>query len=128
MKAPTMTPLGSTYWRLVEADGTPVPMGLFAASEPHLQVDFYNQRAAGFTAVNHFRTAIDRLGSRLRFDGIAATRRAGPPPAMEVESALMRSLAATRFYRISGDRLELLGADGSPVARFEARRAALCHA
>ena len=123
MKAQPMTPLGNTYWRLVEADGKHVPAGLSDAAEPHLQVDFYNQRAAGFTAVNHFRTAIDRLGSRLRFDGIASTRRAGPPPAMEVESALMRSLTATRFYRISGDRLELLGANGAPVARFEARLA-----
>ncbi len=123
MTAPTMTPLGSTYWRLVEVDGKHVPAGLSDAAEPHLQVDFYNQRAAGFTAVNHFRTAIDRLGSRLRFNGIASTRRAGPPPAMEVESALMRSLTATRFYRILGDRLDLLGANGAPVARFEARLA-----
>ena len=123
MKAQTMTPLGSTYWRLVEAEGKHVPAGLSDAADPHLQVDVYNQRAAGFTAVNHFRTAIDRFGSRLRFEGIASTRRAGPPLAMEVESALMRSLTARRFYRISGDRLELLGASGAAIAKFEARLA-----
>jgi heat shock protein HslJ len=123
MRAETIAALDNTYWRLVEADGKLVPAGLCDADEPHLRVDFYNRRAAGFTAVNYFRTAIDRLGSRLRFADIASTRRKGPPSAMEVESALMSSLAATRYYRISGVRLELLGASGGPVARFEAKLA-----
>jgi heat shock protein HslJ len=123
MKVQAVTSLGSTYWRLVEADGKHVPTGLCDADEPHLELDFYSQRGGGFTAVNYFRTAIDRLGSRVRFEGIVATRRAGPRPAMEVESALIRSLTATRFYRISGDRLELLGASGAPVATFEAKLA-----
>jgi heat shock protein HslJ len=113
--------LGSTYWRLVEADGKHVPAGLCDADEPHLELDFYTQRGGGFTAVNYFRTAIDWLGSRVRFDGIVSTRRSGPRPAMEVESAMMRSLTATRGYRISGDRLELLGPNGAPVATFEAK-------
>ena len=42
---------------------------------------------------------------------------------MDVEAAMMRALEATRGFRIEGSQLELLGAEGIVVARFEAKKA-----
>ncbi len=69
----------------------------------------------GLSGVNQYR-------STLSFDGmqqgafvmgpIAATRMAGPSEAMDIENRFLESLQNTRNYRVDGDTLVLIGADG----------------
>jgi len=114
--------LGGTYWKLLEAGGKALKP---KAGEPaaHIRFDAAAKRASGYSAVNNFNGSYEAGESRLRFGPVAATRRAGPPDAMEVESKLFIAFDATRSYRISGRSLELLDAGGKPLARFEAQSA-----
>ena len=111
--------LGGTYWNVLEVGGAE-----FKAAkdqrDPHLRLDLQNQRATGYGGVNSFFGSFETSGAKLQFGSIGATRRAGPPAAMAFESAFLKALEATRSYRISGDRLELLDAEGTVRARLEA--------
>jgi META domain len=59
----------------------------------------------------------------LVFGALATTRRAGPPPAMRLESPMLKALEATLAYQLSADDLDLLDAAGDRVARFSAKPA-----
>ena len=113
------TALGGTYWNVLEVDGAE-----FKADkdqrDPHLRLDLQHKRATGYGGVNSFFGNFETSDVKLQFGPIAATRRAGPPAAMAFESAFLKALEATRSYRISGDRLELLDAEGRVRARLEA--------
>ncbi len=120
-KAPG-APLEGTYWKLVDAGGK-APKAVAGEPEAHIRFDGSDKRASGYSAVNNFNGSYQASGSTLRFGPVAATRRAGPPHAMEVESKLFIAFDASRTYRISGQSLELLDAGGKALARFEARPA-----
>jgi heat shock protein HslJ len=114
--------LAGTYWKLLEAGGkAPKPQ----PGEPaaHIRFEAAGNRTSGYSAVNNFNGSYEAEEFKLRFGPVAATRRAGPPDAMEVESKLFIAFDATRSYRISGRSLELLDAGGKPLARFEAQPA-----
>ncbi len=113
-------PLAGTLWTLVEADGKASSAGLPGTGEPHIRMDNATMRVSGYTGVNNLMGGYQTGGATLAFSQIATTRRAGPPPAMELESAVLRALESTRSYRIAGEMLELLDAGGTPVARFRA--------
>jgi len=115
-------PLEGTYWKLVDAGGK-VPKPATGQPEAHIRFEAGTKRTSGYSAVNSFTGTYEASGSKLRFGPVAATRRAGPPDAMEVESKLFIAFDATRGYRISGQSLELLDAGGKPLARFETRPA-----
>lgn len=115
-------PLEGTYWKLVEAGGK-APKSAADRFDAHIRFEAETKRVSGYSAVNNFSGTYEASGSKLRFGPVAATRRAGPPDAMEVESKLFIAFDATRSYRISGQSLELLDAGGKPLARFESRPA-----
>jgi heat shock protein HslJ len=48
-----------------------------------------------------------------------------PPPVMNQAEAFTRALAEAKSYRVGGDRLELLAADGRVLAAFAAQSQAL---
>ena len=112
--------LGATYWRLVAVDDTQVPPG-GGRRDPHIQFDPEKKRVTGYSGINIFSGGYDVTGDRLRMSQMASTRRAGPPEKMRLESAFMNALSATRSYRVNGDALEFLDANGQIVARFEGR-------
>jgi heat shock protein HslJ len=62
-------------------------------------------------------------GDRLTFGRAAATLVACPPPLDTLELQLADVLGATRGWRIAGDRLEVLDADGAVIGEMEATEA-----
>lgn len=112
-------PLLGTYWNVKEVDGQSFKP-LKGGRDAHLRLDPKQKRATGYSGVNSFSGSFETTAASLSFGPIAATRRAGPPPAMVFETALFKALGATKSYRISGDTLELLDAGGGVRARLEA--------
>lgn len=113
-------PFAKTYWTLVEMEGRPVPANVHRP--PHVTFDQEKKRVTGYGGVNGFFGGYETSGNILRMPRLAATRRAGPPELMDLESAFFKALAATRSYRIADDELELLDTDGRTIARFRAER------
>jgi putative lipoprotein len=110
--------LDKTHWRLVEVENLSVPTGA-GRREPHIQFDPEKKRVTGYSGVNIFSGGYDTTGGGLRMTQMASTRRAGPPELMELETAFLKALSATRSYRVDGDKLELLDSGGRVLARFE---------
>jgi heat shock protein HslJ len=115
----TPMPLAGTYWNLKQVDDQSFKP-LKGGRDAHLRLDARQKRATGYSGVNSFSGAFETTAASLSFGPIAATRRAGPPAAMAFEASFFKVLEATRSYRISGDRLELLDAGGAVRARLEA--------
>jgi putative lipoprotein len=113
--------LEKTPWRLMEVDGMSVPVAA-GQREPNVQFDPEKKRVTGYSGVNIFSGGYDATDSRLRMTQMASTRRAGPPELMKLETAFLKALSATRSYRVSGDKLELLDSGGRTVARFEGQK------
>lgn len=112
-------PLVGTVWNAKQAGGQDFVV-LKGGRDAHLRLDAKKKRATGYSGVNSFAGTFESNAAGLKFGPLAATRRAGPPAAMAFESAYFKALAATRSYRISGDALELLDAEGTVRARLEA--------
>jgi heat shock protein HslJ len=109
--------LENTDWKLVELDGKPVaaPSG---QREPHLRLNSEEKTLTGFGGCNSMRGAYQLDGDRLKFTQIASTRRfCSDSP----EGAFFKALNATDSFRLSGDKLELLGG-GKSLAKFEAAK------
>lgn len=110
-------PLAGTLWTLQALSGMPV-----TATEPgvglSLQIDASARRVAGSTGVNRYMGGVTYDAQALTLSAIAASRRAGPLPAMALERSLLNALEATRAYRINGAHLDLLDGTGELLARF----------
>lgn len=116
---PPATPLDGTDWLLVELPGQVLPTAAGGVQRPSLRIAGDPPRVFGNTAVNNFvGTAQFDAAGALRFGALATTRRAGPPAAMQVETAYLAVLERVRGYRTGVGTLDLLDADGRPVARF----------
>lgn len=114
---PSASQLVGHYWKAVELGGTPVPeSGL--TREPHLRFDG-DGRAAGSDSCNGVSGPYTVDGSALAFGQFVATMMACPDT-QAVEQAFRDALTATARWQLSGDRLELLDAAGTVVARFAA--------
>jgi len=111
--------LAGTYWNVKEVDGQSFKP-LKGGRDAHLRLDEKQKRATGYSGVNSFSGSFETSAASLSFGPIAATRRAGPPPAMAFETAFFRALGETKRYRISGETLELLDAEGKARIRLEA--------
>ena len=109
-------------WSLVELDGRPVERALrpdgTPAPSPTLRLDGNAGRAQGSTGLNTFTGSYQQTGSTLTFGPLASTRRAGPPPAMALESALLKALEATASAQVDDDGLALLDEQARVRARF----------
>lgn len=94
-------------WTLVEIDGEAVPE---AGTTPTL--DILDDGSAGGTGgVNRFRTHLEIVDGLLSFGPVGATKMAGPPEAMELESAFFARLDAVSTYQVEGEELTLRGDD-----------------
>jgi len=111
--------LENTYWKLVELNGKPV-VASSGRREPHLRLSPEAKTLQGSGGCNAMRGVYQLDGARLRFTQIATTRMACPDPYRGQESAFLKVLEATDSFKLSGDKLELLG-DGKSLASFEAR-------
>lgn len=106
-------------WRLAQLGERVVAAGEDPRRAPSLRLEAGPEgaRALGSGGCNRFTGGYTLEGDTLRFTPLAATKMACPD--LETEAAYFAALAATRGWRLAGDRLELLDEAGAPVARFE---------
>ncbi len=77
-------------------------------------------QAGGYAAVNNFsgRYSFDEQGRLTWSQGLAATRKAGPPELMEKERAYLGGIPKTTRAILSGNALQLQSEDGNTVLTF----------
>ncbi len=109
--------LTNTYWKLTELDGARVSMAPEQEREVRITLDD-NGKVTGFTGCNRVMGGYTVAAEGLRFTQLAGTRMMCPPPAMQLESAVLANLNSVTGFRIEGEQLILLK-DGAPVARYE---------
>ena len=109
--------LTNTYWKLTELDGARVSMTPEQEREVRITLDD-NGKVTGFTGCNRVMGGYTVAADVLRFTQLAGTRMMCPPPAMQLESAVLANLNSVTGFRIEGEQLILLK-DGAPVARYE---------
>jgi heat shock protein HslJ len=113
-------PLVNTYWRATVIGGNPVSLEP-RQREPHFVLVAQGNRMHGFTGCNRLMGAFELTDCGLQFKGVATTRQACPPTASAMEKAFLRALEAAAAYRISGDSLDLLDAEGKVRMHLEAQ-------
>lgn len=94
-------------WTLVEIDGQAVPE---AGTTPTLDI-LDDGSVGGIGGINRFRTHLDIVDGLLSFGPVGATKMAGPPEAMDLESAFFARLDAVSTYQVEGEELTLRGDD-----------------
>ena|SRR5688572_22712939 len=112
---PTLT---GTRWNLVSMGETPAEVTEGVGEGPYIMLGAEDNGVSGSTGVNFLSGTYERDGDELKFGPLITTRRAGPPALMQQEVAFSRALGQTGGWRIREGALELLDADGNPVARF----------
>ena len=109
--------LTNTYWKLVELHGVRVTMTPEQEREVRITLDD-NGKVSGFTGCNRVMGGYTVAADVLHFTQLGGTRMMCPPPAMQLESAVLAHLNSVTGFRIEGEQLILLK-DGAPVARYE---------
>jgi len=105
--AQTGPSLYDTYWRAVEIAGQPVTLA-GPGQEPHLVLKAAGRRVQGATGCNRFHGSFVQEGDGCRFQTLATTRMACPPPRDALEKSFLQALSDTRRLRLAEGRLELL--------------------
>jgi len=99
-------PLEGTKWQLSQLNGSPVPA--FLASRPvDLQLDATQHRVSGSSGVNRVAGSYQIAGKRISLGPLMGTRMAGPPEAMEFESAYLKALGRVDEWAMVDGHLEL---------------------
>ena len=111
--------LENTYWKLVRLGDQPVIVSP-NRREPHLRLAPEGVRVQGFGGCNRFFGGYELQGQILRFDKMGMTRMSCPD-GMDQEQAFMKALESAVQWNILGEHLELYGAGGEILARFESR-------
>ena len=115
----SVSELENTYWKLTRLHDQPVivPEG---EREPHLVLRSEGSQATVFGGCNRMVGPYAIDGTAIGFGHMAMTQMACPT-GMETETAFARALGAAVRYRLLAHHLELIDAEGTTVARFEAR-------
>jgi copper homeostasis protein (lipoprotein) len=106
--------LENNPWKLVDLGGAPIRAS--GPQVPNLRLDGTQKRVSGFGGCNRIAGGYELEGETLRFPALISTKMACPD--MELETQFLAAVNATTGWRITGDRLELLGSDGQVLARF----------
>ncbi len=116
--------LAGTHWRIVRLGGRLGGAEIAPVDdhrEPHLLLrDEAPPRFSATVGCNQMIGGYQVEGMTLRFSQVASTMMACPPPLDDHEGRLGETLAATRSWRIIGQVLELMDAEGDPVALLRA--------
>ncbi len=92
--------LRNTYWKLVEAGGTPVTTGP-DRREAQMTLSLEDMNVKGFSGCNGFSGSYTLDGHSLRFGSIMSTRMACAD-GMDVENRFFAAMNATASYAITG--------------------------
>jgi heat shock protein HslJ len=113
-------PLVGTTWKLVSVhDGASALVSALSGTE--ITALFGDDgTVSGSAGCNNYTASYQTDQEALTFGPAATTRKAcaAPEGVMEQESAYLAALASTATYRIEGDGLELLDAEGTRMATF----------
>ncbi len=110
--------LGGREWSLTLLGGAPAEPGN-GGKPATLTFSEADNKVSGFGGCNRLAGSFQVKGDSLRIGPLALTRMACPS-GMELETKFGAALDATRSYRITGNRLDLLG-DTGVVASLEAK-------
>ena len=116
---PETVALWGTAWRLENLAGAAVPDG----TQPTLEFAS-DGRASGNGSCNRFNGVVTVAGSAIRFDGIAATRKACAEATMRQEDVYFAALRQAESYEIEGETLRIFVAGRPEPLRFVAIKAA----
>ena len=111
------SPLEGTYWKATELAGKPTP-AQDPASEAHLT--FQAGRVSGSDGCNRITGSFQLTGERVTFGQMAGTQMACVNAGARTEGPFRDALNKAARLTISGDRLELFDAAGTPLASFVA--------
>jgi len=92
-------------WELTHLRGQPDKA--VAALRVPITARFASGRLQSFAGCNQMMGGYAIDGDRVRFDALAGTMMACPPPVMAVENAFKAALSGTLRFRVEGDRLTL---------------------
>lgn len=98
-------------WILVTVDGEPVPK---VGKQPMMEISD-DGTVSGVGGVNRFNTQVEVVDGRLSFGPTAATKMAGPPEAMDLESVFFARLGAVSNYETDGETLRLWAGDNEAL-------------
>ena len=112
--------LENTHWKLTKLGDAAIAVAP-QQQGPHFILHPDTKRVSGSGGCNRFGGAYELSGDRLSFADMNTTMMACVA-GMETEQAFNVALKRVRQWRITGERLELLDAKGTPLARFEAVR------
>lgn len=110
--------LAGTRWALVQLGDKPVTISE-GGREAYIALNSADGSVVGHAGCNRISTKYKQSGAQLSFGDVIATRMFCPD--MPTETALLDAMKATAGWRITGSQLDLLNAQQTPVARFEAR-------
>jgi len=105
-------------WSLTSLSGAPAEPGN-GGKPATLTFSDADNKVSGFAGCNRLAGTYEAKGDSLRIGPLALTRMACPS-GMELETKFGAALDATRGYRITGNRLDLVGETGV-VASLEAK-------
>jgi uncharacterized lipoprotein YbaY/heat shock protein HslJ len=111
--------LENTYWKLLQL-GSTVMAPDSTAREPHFVLQAMQRRVVGSGGCNRLTGSYTLDGPTLRFERFAGTMMACPK-GMDIEKRLLDALALVQGWFIDGPVLSLSDAQGTVIARFEAR-------
>ena len=111
-------PLVNTYWKLTHLSGAPVTV-VEQQREAHFVLHTEDQRVRGSTGCNRMTGRYRLEGDALSFEQLAGTRRACVD-GMQTEQAFLNALSRVAEWRVQGQQLTLIDADGEVLARLEA--------
>ncbi|NSL53903.1 YbaY family lipoprotein [Uliginosibacterium aquaticum] len=117
---PSDASLVNTYWKLLSLNGEAVVSREGTREVYFVLNDKTEPGVSGFAGCNRFMGAYSLEDRQLKFSKVAATMMAcvadGGP-----EQAFLAALGKVSSWRVSGQKLSLLDADGKLLAEFEAR-------
>jgi heat shock protein HslJ len=109
-----LSDLENVEWTLTELDGA--PLQATSRPAPTLKLSAKDRRASGFAGCNRFTGGYELVDERVRFNALAATRMACPDPTPE--TALLKALADTASWKVTGRTLELADATAAVRSRW----------
>ncbi len=111
-------PLRNTYWKLVSLKGKPTIVGE-QRREPHLVFSESENRVSGNGGCNGIGGGFESSGEKLNIKGLVSTMMACQDT-MQQESEFLRALETVAGYKIHGNRLDMLDAEGNVLASYMA--------
>jgi putative lipoprotein len=117
---PSVASLENTYWKLIT-----LPDHLVAAApqqrEAHFILNPANRSVSGSGGCNRLGGSYELNGDRISFRKVASTMMACVDPiSMSTEARFLNALGRVTRWRITGQRLDLFDATGTPLIRLDA--------